>query len=129
MHPATVEQFAQLKERFPEAQMDPLPSGAALVTIPAFPIPPGWSQSSTTVRFIVPVGYPGPRLDCFWAESGLRLTNGNPPQSSNDPYFIPETTQSGLWFSWHTENNAWNPAKNTLSTWAGMITNRFNKPQ
>lgn len=129
MHPAVVKQFDQLQESYPQATIEPLPSGAALITIPAFPIPPGWSTTSTTIRFLVPKGYPGPRLDCFWAESGLRLANGNMPYASNDANFVPETTHSGVWFSWHTVNDAWNPAKDTIKSWAGMVATRFDKLQ
>lgn len=127
MHPATASQFDKLRVRYPNAEIEELPSGAALVTLPDFPFPQGWSVNSSTVRFLVPVGYPGPRLDCFWTESGVRLANGAQPQNSQDPHPIPETPWSGLWFSWHTENEAWNPIKNTMSTWAGMIVTRMEK--
>lgn len=128
LHPTTVAQFEKVKRRFPAATIEPLPSGAALVTLPDFRVPPGWSAPTTTVRFLVPVGYPGPQPDCFWASSGLRLANGQMPQASGDPNPIPETQISGLWFSWHV-TNGWNPARDDLNTWISMITGRFDKPQ
>lgn len=127
LHPITNRQFEAIAQRHPDAQLEPLPSGAALLMIPEFRLPPGWSATSTCVRFIVPVGYPGPYPDCFWASSGLRLDNGQMPQSSQDPNAIPETGYQGIWFSWHV-NDAhlnWNPNRDTLTTWVGAIQERF----
>ncbi|WP_460894898.1 E2/UBC family protein [Ramlibacter monticola] len=108
-----------------------MPSGAAVVTIPDFPLPAGWSSSSTVVRFVVPVGYPGPAPDCFWASSGLRLQNGSMPQASQDPNPIPELGDVGLWFSWHVTDPAasWHPNRDTLTTYVGIIAERFRRPQ
>ena len=128
LHPTTAAQFEKVKRRFAGATIEPLPSGAALVTIPDFPVPPGWSAPTTTVRFLVPVGYPGPQPDCFWASIGLRLAYGQPPQASNEINLIPETPHGGLWFSWHV-SGGWNPARDDLSTWISMITRRFDQKQ
>ena len=59
-------QLEQLRERFGEVQTRQLPSGTTLVTVPGVRLPEGWSKSSTTIRFIVPPGYPFAQLDCFW---------------------------------------------------------------
>ena len=128
LHPTTAAQFEKLKRRFAAATIEPLPSGAALVTIPDFPLPPGWSAADTTVRFLVPVGYPGPQPDCFWANTGLRLADGRLPQNSNDPNPVPETSHMCLWFSWHV-TAGWHPARDDLSTWVSAISGRFDKPQ
>jgi hypothetical protein len=111
--------------------MRELPSGAALVTIPEFGIPSGWSAESTTIRFLIPVGYPGPAPDCFWANSGLRLAGGQLPQASQDPNPIPEVGESGLWFSWHVTgpDHNWNPSRDTLETYVSIIAERFRRPQ
>jgi hypothetical protein len=131
LHPVTQRHFEAVRRRYPDAQLEPLPSGAALFTIPDFKLPPGWSAISTCVRFIVPVGYPGPFPDCFWASSGLRLTNGQMPQATQDPHQIPETALHGLWFSWHvTDAHAnWNPNRDDLNTWIGAIAERFRRAQ
>jgi hypothetical protein len=128
LHPITAAQFERVKRRYPAATIEPLPSGAALVTLPDFPVSVGWSAPTTIVRFLVPVGYPGPQPDCFWASIGLRLANGQMPHASNEATQIPETQFGGLWFSWHV-TNGWNPARDDLNTWISMITSRFDKPQ
>lgn len=128
LHPTTVAQFQKLSLKYPAATIEPLPSGAALVTIPEFELPDGWSAASTLIRFLVPVGYPGPQPDCFWASSGLRLADGGLPKASQDPNIVPETQISALWFSWHV-TQGWHPARDDLTTWVSMISGRFDKPQ
>lgn len=127
LSPMTQRQFERLKARYPDAMLQELPSGAALLTIPNFPVPAGWSASVTTVRFIVPAGYPGPFPDCFWCESGMLLASGAQPQSSQDPNAIPETNLQGRWFSWHVldAQKNWNPNRDDLLTYAGIISGRF----
>ena len=131
LSPATLRQFERVQQRYPSANLEPLPSGAALVTVPNYPLPAGWSEASTTIRFLTPVGYPGPNPDCFWATSGLRLAGGGMPQASGDPNAIPETPHQGLWFSWHIENAGvnWHPARDDLMTYLSMIGRRFEQVQ
>jgi hypothetical protein len=131
LSPATHRQFERIKERYPDALLEQLPSGAALVTVPNFPLPSGWSTPSTAVRFLVPVGYPGPHPDCFWATSGLRLANGTMPQNAADPNAIPETPHQELWFSWHIQDPGqnWHPARDDLMTFLSMIGRRFEQKQ
>lgn len=131
LSPITARQFERVLERYPVATIEELPSGAALVTIADFPLPAGWMAETTCVRFLVPVGYPGPNPDCFWASSGLRLASGAMPQASQEPNAIPETTLQELWFSWHVveAQNNWNPNRDTLSTYVGIIAERFRKLQ
>ena len=113
-------QIAELKERFGATETIHLPSGTVLVTIPGMPLPPGWSATTTTVRFLVPPGYPFAAPDCFWADDGLRLAGGAVPQSSGPGNVVPETNTSALWFSWHLQG-PWDPNRDTLSTWTNVI--------
>lgn len=131
LHPQTLAQLEALRRRYPTAQLRELPSGSAVVTITDFSLPPGWSAESTTVRFVVPVGYPGPMLDCFWASSGLRLKGGQLPHASQDPHPIPEANEQGLWFSWHVVDGGvnWNPNRDGFTTFVGIIAERFRKVQ
>ena len=99
---------------------------AAPGRVPAVPLPPGWSKSASGVRFLVPVAYPFAALDCFWADEELRLASGQLPASSGSPNPIPETGQSGLWFSWHLVG-AWNPNRDTLSSWVNTIHDRLRQ--
>jgi hypothetical protein len=132
LSPALLRQFERLKERYAEAKLTELPSGAALIEIPNFELPEGWTASKATVWFIAPTGYPGPCPDCFWTEAALRLAKGpHPPQASNPSHAIPETQITGLWFSWHITDSQrnWNPNRDDLVTYASIIYNRFSKLQ
>jgi len=116
-------QLDTLKERFPEANAASLPSGATLISVPDVSVPLGWSARKTTVRFLAPTGYPYAAPDCFWADCELRLATGAMPVSSAvNP--IPETSLSGLWFSWHL-THPWNPNIDNLLTWMATVEMRF----
>ncbi|CAO3405462.1 E2/UBC family protein [Azospirillum palustre] len=118
-------QLEQLRERFGDVQSRSMASGTTLVTVPDVRLPEGWSKASTTIRFLVPPGYPFAQLDCFWADAELRLANGATPQNSAQNA-IPETTEQGLWFSWHL-TCPWNPNRDTLSTWMNVVTERMRQ--
>jgi hypothetical protein len=121
------QQFEALRAEFPGATMEPLPSGAALVSIPDFPLPSGWLQSRTTVKFLAPVGYPLAKPDSFWASPDLRLQNGAMPQSTNQSG-IPEVNGSPqLMFSWHLSQ--WNPNRDALLTYLRVIEQRLRQAQ
>jgi hypothetical protein len=119
--------FEVLRAEYPTAILAPLSSGAALISIPDFPLPPGWSRPTTTVRFLAPVGYPLAKPDCFWCESELRLQSGGMPQFTNQTP-IPEADGSPqLWFSWHV--NQWNPSRDGLLTYLRVIERRLRQAQ
>ena len=113
--------------RYPDATRLSLASGAALITVPRVALPPGWNAATTSIRFIEPLQYPFAALDCFWASGGLRLANGQNPQSSNFNQAIPETQQNGLWFSWHV-GQRWNANSDSYLTWMGCIGERVRRP-
>jgi hypothetical protein len=126
----TERQFDRVKERYPSASIAPLPSGSALVTIPEVPLPNGWSAINTTIRFLVPVGYPGPPPDCFWADRDLLLATGAQPQASNVTV-IPETNIAGRWFSWHVVQGQanWSPNRDDLMTFVVIVLDRLRQAQ
>jgi hypothetical protein len=97
-----------------------------LITVPDVRLPEHekWSAPNTSIRFIVPNGYPFASPDCFWADQSLRLRNLALPQATNVQQ-IPETTQTGLWFSWHAR--AWNPSQDSLVTYFNVILNRLRQ--
>ena len=131
LSPITQRQFAKLQQRYPAATIEPLPSGAALVTLPNMELPHGWSSSVATLRFIVPAGYPGPSPDCFWSDPALVLASGGAPQSSQSPHPIPETQLQGRWFSWHVveAQKNWHPNRDDLMTYVSIILDRFRDPR
>jgi hypothetical protein len=126
----TERQFERVKERYPAGTLQGLPSGSALVSIPGIALPPGWSAASTSIHFLVPVGYPGPPPDCFWADQTLTLAAGGPPQASNVTQ-IPETGIVGRWFSWHVVEGQrnWNPNRDDLMTFVSIVLDRLRRPQ
>jgi hypothetical protein len=119
------DQFSELKAKYPAAELRQLPNGSYLVVIPDFPIPQDkWSAAATEVKFLIPVGFPQAKPDTFWATTGLRLRSGALPHASNEPNQIPDTNETGLWFSWHTAT--WNPNRDSLRTYAKVVSDRFN---
>jgi len=121
-------QLSELGERFSAVEHRRLPSGTTLVDVQNVALPPGWSAGLTRVRFLVPVPYPFAALDCFWADNSLRLANGAPPQNAGADNVIPETSEAGLWFSWHL-TGPWDPNRDTLSSWMNTIIDRLRRPQ
>lgn len=126
MDPILNRQIAQLRERFGAVTATRLGSGTTLVEIASVPLPPGWSAAATSIRFLVPSGYPFAALDCFWADSGLTLAGGGTPRSSGQNP-IPEVAQRGLWFSWHL-SGPWDPNRDTLSSWMNTVLERMRQP-
>ena len=121
------EQFELLKREFPDATLQPLPSGAALIAIPNYRLlASGWSRETTTVKLLAPVGFPFAKPDCFWINQEVRLKNGTMPQSSNITP-IPETNEPHLWFSWHV--GQWNPNRDNLLTYVRVIDKRLRDPR
>lgn len=127
LSPITERQFLRVRERYPEATLAPLPSGAALFTLPGVRLPAGWSHPETTIRFIVPAGYPGPAPDCFWSDAVLTVNGGAMPQATQPSNVIPETGIRAQWYSWHVTNaaNNWNPNRDDLMTYLSIVLDRF----
>jgi|SRR6185437_8650301 hypothetical protein len=98
------------------------PDGSAVVTVPAVPLPQGWSKAAVTVKFVAPVGYPHAKPDCFWADADLTLLGGGQPQASNMTP-IPGSAQPLRWFSWHISH--WDPNRDSFFTYVNVIRERF----
>ena len=118
-------QLEQLRERFAGADVRPVTSDMMLVTVPNVRLPEGWSKPSTSIRFIIPSGYPYSPLDCFWTDADLTLQDGGQPQNTGvNP--MPGDADAGLWFSWHLMA-PWNPNRDTLITWMNVVINRMKE--
>jgi|SRR5438045_6437950 len=115
-------QFDSLRRSYPAAAAHRRDDGTALVEIPQFPLPSGWNMQETTVYFMVPLGYPMARPDCFWTNQDLRLVNGGIPSNTgnNAGHGLPEDK---LWFSYHPAT--WNPNLDNLVTYANLIRRRL----
>jgi hypothetical protein len=118
-------QLESLRQAFPQASLLMREDGTGLVALPHVLLPPGWNQSDTVVWFVVPVGYPMAKPDCFWTDAGLRLSSGGPPRNTA-PNPLPGVAEPRLWFSWHV--TAWNPAADSLLTFTRTIQTRLADP-
>jgi hypothetical protein len=125
MTPILERQLEELRQVYSSgADIKPLPSGAFLIELKSVVLPSGWNKSNTSIRFVVPVGYPFAAPDCFWADTDLRVAPSTQPQATNfQP--IPEINAPGLWFSWHVQG--WNPNRNNLVTYAKVIEQRLKE--
>ena len=122
------QQFLELRERYPESMLLPLPTGAHLVSVVGVELPLGWNRAVSTVLFVAPPGFPAAQPDCFWIEpGGLRLESGDTPQGTNDSNPIPEVGPRGTWFSWHLQG--WNPNQSSLMTYFRVIMQRLDPPR
>ena len=59
------EQFVEISATFCGATLTPAGGGMYLVRIPNVPLPEGWSQPSTEIRFVAPNGYCMQRRTAF----------------------------------------------------------------
>lgn len=120
------QQFEILKSEFPSVEMRMLSNGSSLIIIPSIRLPQGWSHPETIVKFLVPVGYPFAKPDCFWTDHQIRLSNNRIPQNSTINV-IPGAESDGqhLWFSWHL--GRWNPNQDNLSTYVRVIESRLKE--
>lgn len=119
-------QLERLQQAYPGSTARTLSDGMVLVTVPSIRLPGGWNQSHTAISFLVPVGYPMAKPDCFYADAGLRLANGNLPMNAA-PQQVPHTSETRIWFSWHLAT--WHPTRDSLQTYVGVIRDRLNRPQ
>jgi hypothetical protein len=120
-------QFEELQQKYPQATLQRLADGSALITIPDLPlINQGWNKQSTTVHFVTPVGYPAAKPDCFWTDADLRLSNGGPPKNTGNQ-LPPNTAGPKLWFSWHA--TTWNVNSDNLRTYLRVIEDRLARTE
>lgn len=119
------QQLEALRVRHPGAEIVPAPGATGVVVVPNVKLPAGWNCATTTVRFVLPAGFPLAALDCFWVSPDLRLASGAVPQNAqvqNPPPQIPGVGPL-LWFSWHVQS--WNPGRDTMLTYMRVIQDRL----
>jgi len=120
------EQFEILRSSESNASCQKLPDGTYLIIVPGIGLPDGWSKKAVDVKFIVPVGYPFAKLDCFWTDPDLRLATGAVPMNTGfNP--LPHVATPHLWFSWHV--GSWNPNVDNLLTYLHIIERRLQNPR
>ncbi len=120
------QQFVTVAERYPASELRPMDDGARIAIIRNILLRPGlWNKPSTEVGFVVPVGYPMARPDCFWADGDLRLGNGGMPKNSQ--FNVQYVFAGWLWFSYHPAQ--WDPSRDTLITYVRLIKQRLDDAQ
>lgn len=121
MDPLT-QQYEELKAAYPAARLEQRPDGSAVVDVDDVPLVDGWTASKTRVRFVVPVGYPVARPDCFWVSADLRLKHGAMPANSGM-----NKNHGGvddlLYFSYHP--STWDPNSDRLVTYFRLVQRRL----
>jgi hypothetical protein len=119
------QQFEKLRSVHADAGLTNLSDGSGWVVVPNFPLPLGWSQPTTTVRFHLLPAYPNAKPDCFWTDAGLKLSTGSEPQATR---IQPGPSNSGellRWFSWHL--SIWSPNRDSLLTYLAAIKRRLSE--
>lgn len=113
-------ELQSLEARYGDVAVVPQPDGSVHVVVESVRLPPGWSQASSRIVFVLPVGYPAAQPDCFFAEESLRLASGALPQNAGIQQLGNATW---LWFSWHL--TSWTPGRDNAVTFAHFIESRL----
>ena len=95
--------------------------GFFCVVIAAYPLPRGYSQSSSDLLLRIPVSYPNGKPDMFWLEKDVTLEDGSIPEKADviERYLEKEWRR----FSWHPK--CWNPAIDTIETYLEFVNRRL----
>ena len=102
------------------ATIDLQSDGSAIVLVPNVLLPPGWSASTTSVRWVLSPAYPAAQPDCFYADGELRLAGGGMPVNTGLQVLAGVPL---LWFSWHLQ--LWRPGRDDLLTYLRFIERRL----
>jgi len=124
MNELIARQFATLQASYPSSAIVEKGDGSYHLILKEIPLPEGWTKQSVEIRFIIPVGYPMARPDCFWTDLDLRLANSAMPVNAN-PSPMPPDNVTYLWFSWHLQT--WNPNSDSLVTYVNVIRRRLQE--
>jgi len=124
--PLIEEQFQQLLHCSPQATRQEIGDGSIWVIVPDVDARPAeaWSKPKVTARFLLPLGFPQARPDCFWVDPDLRLAGGGVPQNAALQE-APHGAGQQLWFSWHVAH--WNPQVDTIQTYLKVIRQRLQE--
>lgn len=82
------------------------------VIIKSFPIPGGWTRTTSELLFVIPSGYPVTPPDNFYVANDLFLEGGGEP--GNAPRDQVQLGRSWRMFSWHLDDT-WRPHADVTS--------------
>jgi len=114
--------LAEVQRRHLAARLEPAPDGSRLLIVPDLRLCPGWNAPATTVRVLVPIGFPHVKPDCFYTDGALRLASGAEPASSNLQNVFGGQYR---WFSWHV--STWDPARGSLDQYLRVCESRLRQ--
>lgn len=118
--PLATEEITKLAQLRPTAQVHAQVDGSLVVQVAGIALPPGWSRTVTTVRWVLSPGYPAAQPDCFYADADLRLADGTMPVNSGSQDLQGKPL---LWFSWHVQD--WRPGRDDLLSYLRFIESRL----
>ena len=114
-------QVAELEARGYSLRLLQQPDGWTFAVIADFLLPPGsYSRPTTDVLIKLPPSYPFAALDMFWVQPQLHTATGALPANTSDESVMGQAWQR---FSWHPTQ--WQIGRDTLLTFIGFITRRF----
>jgi hypothetical protein len=116
------DQLEALRRRFSGAALEAMPDGARVLVVRGVGLGEGWSATETTLRVLVPVGFPQVNPDCFYSDGALTLASGAEPQNSQLQAVF---GASYRWFSWHPAS--WDPATGELGTYVRFCERRLRE--
>ncbi len=82
------------------------------VLFKVFPVPLGWSRTTTELLVVIPQGYPFTPPDNFYVTMGLKLASGIPPGNYTEGVNL-VNRQWGQ-FSFHPEREQWKASPEIL---------------
>jgi hypothetical protein len=115
-------QLAAVQRRYPAARVESAPDGSRVLIVPDLRLCCGWNASATTVRVLIPVGFPHVKPDCFYVDATLRLASGAEPASSNLQSIFGGQYR---WYSWHIAT--WDPARGSLDQYLHVCESRLRE--
>lgn len=116
-------QIEPVQARYPDAVERRLSDGSVLILLPEIQLRVGWNKPTTSVCFIVPVGYPVAPPDSFFADCDLRLANGAVPRNAREQSLPQLDGAAWLWFSWHV--TTWNATRDSYLTYVRVVERRL----
>ena len=92
-------------------------NGLTKLIIQEYPLPDGYSTSTSDLLILIPPSYPNGKPDMFWVNTDVLLENGKVPKKAE----VIENHAGKDWrrFSWHLSK--WNPGRDDLSTYLSFI--------
>ncbi len=99
--------------------------GLQNVIIKGYPLPSGYTKTSSDLLIRLDKAYPNSKPDMFWLEHDVLLVGGGIPKSAEN--MLDALGRKWRRFSWHFAN--WNPATGDLLFFLTFVETRLNKAE